>query len=133
MSRIGPCMSPRPGTLMPGAMCGSKITTIRSLGKGDVVHQSSVLTVLLLLILVLKALLRQFRTGVPWELAYANDLMLITDTLKECISTLEARMVGMGCKGLCVNMEINCLDVLKKSYKYPSAVCNRGVSNYSIE
>ena len=42
-------------------------------GVGVGVHQGSVLSPLLF-ILVLEALLRQFRTGVPWELLYADDL-----------------------------------------------------------
>ena len=32
----------------------------------------------------------EFRTGVPWEILYADDLMLIADTQEECISKLKA-------------------------------------------
>ena len=39
-------------------------------------------------ILVLEALSREFRTGVPWELLYADDLVVIADSLEECISKL---------------------------------------------
>ena len=49
------------------------------------VHQGSVLSPLLF-ILVLEALLRQFRTGVQWELLYANDLAVMADSLEECIA-----------------------------------------------
>ena len=38
------------------------------------VHQGSVLP--LLFIIVLEALSRAFRTGNPWELLYAGDLMI---------------------------------------------------------
>ena len=50
-------------------------------GMGVSVHQGSVLNPLLF-ILVLEALLRKFHTGVSWELLYADDLVLITDTQK---------------------------------------------------
>ena len=56
-------------------------------GVGVGVHQGSVLSPLLF-ILVLEALSREFRTGVPWELLYADDLVVIADSLEECISKL---------------------------------------------
>ena len=58
-------------------------------GVGVGVHQGSVLSPLLF-ILVLEALSREFRTGVPWELLYADDLVIIADSLEECISKLKA-------------------------------------------
>ena len=45
-------------------------------GVGVGVHQGSVLSPLLF-ILVLEALSHEFRTGVPWELLYADDLVVI--------------------------------------------------------
>ena len=45
------------------------------------VHQGSVLSPLLF-ILVQEALSREFRKGVPWELLYADDLILIEDSLE---------------------------------------------------
>ena len=44
------------------------------------VHQGSVLS-LLLFIIVLKALSREFRSGVPWEDLYADDLVIIAELL----------------------------------------------------
>ena len=49
--------------------------TARSLVLGVGVHQGSVLSPLLFII-VLEALSREFRTGCPWELLYADDLMI---------------------------------------------------------
>ena len=46
-------------------------------GMGVSVHQGSVLSPLLFL--VLEALSREFRTDVPWELLYADDLVLIVN------------------------------------------------------
>ena len=44
------------------------------------VHQGSVLSPLLFII-VLEALSREFRAGVPWEDLYADDLVIIADSL----------------------------------------------------
>ena len=61
------------------------------------VHQGSVLSPLLFII-VLEALSREFRTGLPWELLYANDLVLMADSIEEleilferleCLESLE--------------------------------------------
>ena len=68
------------------------------------VHQGSVLSPLLF-ILVLEALSREFRTGshVPWELFYADDLVIIAYSLEECIERLEKWKDNMEAKGLHVN------------------------------
>ena len=72
-------------------------------GVGVGVHQGSVLSPLLFII-VLEALSREFCTGCPWELLYADDLMISAES---------------GIK----------LDVLKKSGKYPCGVCQSGVGS----
>jgi len=54
------------------------------------VHQGSVLDSPLLFIMILEALLHEFRTGVPWELLYADDL---------CIAKLKTWKTGMESKG----------------------------------
>ena len=76
----------------------------KEFGVGVGVHQGSVLSPLLF-ILVLEALSHQFRTGVPWELLYADDLAVMADSLKECIARLKVWKEGMECKGLRVNMK----------------------------
>ena len=48
------------------------------------VHQGSVLSPLLFII-VLEALSREFRSGVPWEDFYADDLVIITESLEESV------------------------------------------------
>ena len=44
------------------------------------VHQGSVLSPLLFII-VMEALSRDFRVGLPWELLYADDMALIAESL----------------------------------------------------
>ena len=45
------------------------------------VHEGSVLSPLLFII-VLEALSREFRAGVPWEDLYVDDLVIIADSLE---------------------------------------------------
>ena len=102
------------------------------------VHQGSVLSPLLF-ILVLEALSREFRTGVPWELLYADDLVIIAKSLEELIARFKAWKAGMEQKGLKVNIPKTVfmisgtgLDVLKDSGRYPCSVCRKGVGANSI-
>ena len=62
-------------------------------------HQGSVLNPLLF-ILLQESLLRQFHTGVPLELLYADDLAVMADSLEECITRLNVWKEGMEHKGL---------------------------------
>ena len=67
------------------------------------VHQASVLSPLLFII-VLEALPREFREGSPMELLYADDLVLLADTMEELIETLTRWRTEMEGKGLRVNL-----------------------------
>ena len=96
------------------------------------VHQGSVLSPLLFII-VLEALSREFRTGCPWELLYADDLMISAESMEELLVKLKTWKTEMEKKGLRVNMgkrEVMVsgvdLDLLKKSGKYPCGVCQKG-------
>ena len=53
-------------------------------GIGVGVHQGPVLSPLLFII-VLEALSREFRTGCPWELLYADDLMISAESMEELL------------------------------------------------
>ena len=57
-------------------------------GVGVGVHQGSVLSPLLFII-VLEALSREFRTGCPWELLYADDLMISAESMEEMLVKLK--------------------------------------------
>ena len=62
------------------------------------VHHGWVLS-LLLFIIVLEALWREFHSGVPWEDLYADDLVIITESLKECVRGLLTWKEAMEEKG----------------------------------
>lgn len=102
------------------------------------VHQGSVLSPLLFII-VLEALSREFRVGCPWELLYADDLVLVAETLDELMIKLERWKTGVESKGLKVNMEKTKvmisgkeLNSLVKAGKFPCGVCLKGVGQNSI-
>jgi hypothetical protein len=102
------------------------------------VHQGSVLSPLLFIV-VLEALSREFRSGVPWEDLYADDLVIIAESLEECVSRLLTWKEGMEEKGLRVNARKtkimicgNGLDLLQNSGEFPCAVCCAGVGSNSI-
>ena len=102
------------------------------------VHQGSVLSPLLF-IFVLEALSFEFRAGVPWEDLYVYDLVIIADSLEECVRRLLIWKEAMEKKGLGVNAgktkNMICgtgLDLLQSSGKYPCSVCRTKVGNNSI-
>ena len=66
------------------------------------VHQGSVLSPLLFII-VLEALSWECCSGVPWEDLYANDLVIIAESLEECVRMLLTWKEAMEKKGLRVN------------------------------
>ena len=102
------------------------------------VHQGSVLSPLLFIV-VLEALSREFRSGVPWEDLYADDLVIIAELLEECVRRLLTWKEAMEKKGLRVNAGktkiMICgtgLDLLQSSGEFPCAVCRTGVCSSSI-
>ena len=102
------------------------------------VHQGSVLSPLLFII-VLEALSCEVRCGVPWEDLYADDLVIIAESLEECVRRLLTWKEAMEEKGLRVNAGktkiMICgtgLDLLQSSGEFPCAVCRTGVGSNSI-
>ena len=102
------------------------------------VHQGSVLSPLLFVI-VLEALSRDFRTGCPWELLYADDLVAMSEDLEDLKEKLATWKQHLESKGLRVNMgktklmiSASNLNTLKDSGKFPCGVCRDGVGDNSI-
>ena len=102
------------------------------------VHQGSVLSPLLIII-VLEALSREFRSGIPWEDHYADDLVIIAEPLEEYVRRLLTWKEAMEEKGLRVNAGktkiMICgteLDLLQSSGEFPCAVYRTGVGSNSI-
>ena len=101
-------------------------------------HQGSVLS-LLLFICVLEALSREFRTGCPEEMLYADDLVLTSETMEGLLLKLKTWRKAMESKGLRVNVAktkvmISGCSVGKpqEKGKFPCSVCGKGVGSNSI-
>ena len=80
---------------------GSEYSEEFEVGVG--VHQGSVLSPLLFTI-VLEALSRDFRVGVPWELFFTDDLMIIATSREESVECVKTWKEGLESIGLHVNM-----------------------------
>ena len=92
------------------------------------VHQGLVLSPLLFII-VLEALSHEFNSGVPWEDLYADDLVIIAESLEKGVRRLLTWKEVMEEKGLrenAGNMKIMIcgtgLDLLQSSGEFPCAV-----------
>ena len=101
------------------------------------VHHGSVLSTLLFII-VLEALSLEFRCGVPWEDPYADDFVIIAESLEEYVRRFLTWKEAMEEKGLRVNAGktkiMICgtgLDLLQSSGEFPCAVCRTGVGSNS--
>ena len=94
----------------------------------------------LIFIIVMEALLQEFRVGCPWELLYADDLVIIAETLEELEQKLRNWKKGLEEKGLKVNAPKTKVmhsrhDVPKikvQSVTFPCGVCYKGGGANSI-
>ena len=102
------------------------------------VHQGAVLSPLLFII-VMQAVTKHVSTGLPWELLYADDLVVMAETEEELRVKLISWKGEMEKKGLRVNIgktKVMCSELGKgrvnKSANYPCGVCGLGVRQNSI-
>ena len=89
--------------------------------------------------IMFEALLHEFRCGVPWEDLYADDLVVIAESLEECVRKLLTWTEAMEEKGQRVNAGKTKimiygmgLDLLESSGKFPCTVCRTGVGSNCI-
>ena len=102
------------------------------------VHQGSVLSPLLFII-VMQAISKHTTLGLPWELLYADDLALISETEDGLKERMNAWKNCLENKGLKVNIgktKVMCVrkrqDPLKTKCDWPCGVCSRNVKSNSI-
>ena len=100
--------------------------------------QGSVLSPLLSII-VLEALSREFHSGVPLEDLFADDLVIIAESLEECVRRLLTCKEAMEKKGLRIDAGktkiMICgtgLDLMQSSGKFPCTICHTGAGSNSI-
>jgi hypothetical protein len=89
--------------------------------------------------IVVEALSRNIREGLPYELLYADDLVIVADTFEMLKEKLSKWRTSMEDKGLRVNMGktkvMRCREgegQVKATGKYPCGVCMKGVGSNSI-
>ena len=110
----------------------------REFGIGVGVHQGSILSPLLFII-VMDEVTRDARKGVPWEVVYADDLVLTEESEQEVLEAFERWRGEMELRGLKVNLEKTKVMVTGKetnqmlnSGKWPCGCCGKGVGTNSI-
>ena len=90
-------------------------------------HQGSVLSPLLFAV-VMQAITRSTKTGLPWELLYGDDLVLMAKTMEELIEKINRWKDCMERKGMKVNIAktkvtVSGVNVLKEvRRKWPCGV-----------
>jgi len=102
-------------------------------------HQGSILSPLLFVI-VMEMVTRELRDGLPWELLYADDLVLMAESIEELKDRILKWKRGMEAKGLTVNVgKTNVIiggegavEVVGTS-KWPCGVCSKGVGRNSLQ
>ena len=101
-------------------------------------HQGSALSPLLFII-VLEALTREFREGLPMELLYADDLVIMVGMMEQLVVKVREWRAGLEGKGLKVNFGktkvLKCHFLsgqVENSGKWPCRICKKGVGANSI-
>jgi len=102
------------------------------------VHQGSVLSPLLFVI-VMDVIAKEVGSGLPLELLYADDLLIMGESEEELRGKIMNWKTGLEGKGLKVNLSktkvMTCganAGETVKSGKWPCSVCNKGVGRNSI-
>jgi len=97
-------------------------------------HQGSALSPLLFVI-IMEALSRELGVALPWELLYADDLVVIAKIEDDLIKSLDEWKDSMDNRGMRVNMnktKVMISGEQQKAVRWPCGVCSRGIRNNSI-
>jgi Reverse transcriptase (RNA-dependent DNA polymerase) len=92
----------------------------------------------LLFIIVMEVVGREITGGLPWELLYADDLVLLAESEVDLKEKLKNWKVTMEAKGMKVNLAKTKLKRMGNGKdhmqigKFPCAVCGKGVGSISI-
>jgi len=102
-------------------------------------HQGSALNPLLFVI-VMEALSGEFRVALPWELLYADDLVVMTETEDDIIKRLNERRDGVENGGVTADMKkVKVMitgewqRVARTAVGWLCGVCGRGVGDDSVQ
>ena len=92
----------------------------------------------ILFAIVREALSPGFSAGLPWELRYADNLVIMAGSLDEQTVKLERWKAELSAKGFKVNTKKTKIMISKpgagpvqKTGKYPCSVCSKGVGSNS--
>ena len=88
----------------------------------------------------MKAISRELRVALPWELLYADDLAVTAETEEELIKRLNEWKDNVESKGIRVNMNKTKVVisgerqmVRQKAVRWPCGVCSKGVGSNLIQ
>ena len=102
-------------------------------------HQGSVLSALLFMI-VMEMISSELQAGLPLELLYADDMILMAENEESLHDKIVKWKSGLEAKGLKMNtgnltkvmFNCNMKDRVEEKGKWPCGVCMKGVGNNSI-
>jgi len=88
----------------------------------------------------MEAISREFRVDLPWELLYADDLVVIVETEEDLIKRLNEWKNNVENRGMRVNINRTKVMIsgerqkpVQKAARCPCGVCGRGVGSDSIQ
>jgi len=94
----------------------------------------------LLFVIVMEAISREFRVALPWELLYADDLVVITETEEGLIERLNEWKNNVENRDMRVSMNKTKVMIsgerqkpVQKAARCPRGVCGRVVGSNSIQ
>lgn len=73
--------------------------------------------------MVLQAISREFKVGLPWELLYADGLVLIAESMDELVETFKQWKDKIEAKGLTENVHKTKISGLRRNLESGHVVC----------